>query len=102
MQLKVDDREDVRKATIGGALDVFSVQMLPAKAFAAMPDRVRSLVIDLRDVSFVDSAGVSALVKVHHEAHRRALDVHARLGDAQHRINETIVELLRRVLPVDD
>ena len=60
------------------------------------------VVIDLRDVSFVDSAGVSALVKVRQEARARALEVHAVLGGAQDRINATVVELLRRVLPCDD
>jgi hypothetical protein len=53
-------------------------------------------------VSFVDSAGVSALVRLQQEAKGRAVEVRARFGGAQHTINATVVDVLRRVLSVDD
>jgi anti-anti-sigma regulatory factor len=97
-----DDEATERRAEVRGAIDVFSSALLPVRALAGLPESARSLVIDLREVSFVDSAGVSALVKVRQEARSRALEVHAVLGNAQNRINSTVVELLRRVLPCDD
>ena len=69
------------------------------RALENLPDQTRAIVIDLREVSFVDSAGVSALVRLHQEATHRALDVHARLGAANERINATVVDVVRRVLP---
>jgi anti-anti-sigma factor len=98
----VDDQDDGRHAKVRGVLDVFSSPMLAKRALAGLPDQTRALLLDLKDVSFVDSAGVSALVRLRQEAKSRAIDVRARLGGAQHTINETVVELLRRVLPCDD
>ena len=98
----VDDQDDGRHARIRGVLDVFSSPALATRALAGLPEHTRALWIDLKDVSFVDSAGVSALVKLRQEATSRAVDVRARFGDAQQTINSTVVELLRRVLPCDD
>jgi anti-anti-sigma factor len=98
----VDDQDDGRHAKLRGVLDVFSSPVLPTRALAGLPEHTRALFVDLKDVSFVDSAGVSALVKLRQEAKSRAVEVRARLGDAQLTINSTIVELLRRVLPCDD
>ena len=102
IRIDVSDVADERVARVGGALDVFSSPMLTSRALASIPETARSLVIDLREVSFVDSAGVSALVKLRHEATLRDVDVRAHLGDAESRINATMVEVLRRVLPCDD
>jgi anti-anti-sigma factor len=98
----VDDQDDGRHARIRGVLDVFSSPLLATRALAGLPDDTRALLLDLKDVSFVDSAGVSALVKLRQEARTRAIEVRARLGGAQHTINTTVVDLLRRVLPCDD
>jgi anti-anti-sigma factor len=98
----VDEEAEGRRATVHGALDVFSSPTLARRVLAGLPDETHDVVIDLRDVSFVDSAGVSALVRLRQEGASRTIDVRARLGDAQHRINSTVLELLRRVLPCDD
>jgi len=98
----VDDNNGDRLAKVRGVLDVFSSPVLATRALAGLPDQTRALLIDLRDVSFVDSAGVSALVRLQQQAKARAVDVHARLGGAQDKINSTVVEVLRRVLPCDD
>src|SRR3954469_587223 len=103
MHVTVDDEQPkVRLAHVDGVLDVFTSPVLVARALGGLPDTARSLVIDLRDVSFVDSAGISALVRLGEEAQARAMDVHACLGDAGGRINATIADLIRRVLPCDD
>jgi anti-anti-sigma factor len=103
IRIDVDDSVDGdRLARVRGVLDVFSSPALAANALANLPDKTRDLIIDLRDVSFVDSAGVSALVRLQQEAKGRAVEVRARLGGAQHTINATVVDVLRRVLSIDD
>ena len=96
------DEEAGRLASIKGVLDVFSSPTLVKRALAGLPEHTHSIVIDLRDVSFVDTAGISALVRLHEEARDRALVVHAHLGGASKRMNATIVDVVRRVLPCDD
>jgi anti-anti-sigma factor len=98
----VDDRDHNRCAKVRGALDVFTSPSLPRRALEGLPDETNDLLLDLRGVSFVDSAGVSALVRLQQECRSRAVVVHARLGNAQHLIHSTVVDVLRRVLPVDD
>jgi hypothetical protein len=41
-------------------------------------------------------------VRLGEEAQLRAIEVHTRLGRAQERINATVVDVIRRVMPVDD
>jgi anti-anti-sigma factor len=97
-----DDDDGGRRARIRGVLDVFSSPALVARALAGLPDETRNLLIDLRDVSFVDSAGISALVRLRQEATSRAVEVKARLGKAQDTVNQTVIDVLRRVLPCED
>jgi len=104
VEIVLDDTDEAtgRLAKVRGALDVFTSPTLAKRALENLPDQTRAIVIDLRDVSFVDSAGVSALVRLRQEATHRALDVHARLGGASERINSTVVDVVRRVLPCVD
>jgi anti-anti-sigma factor len=102
LRVEVHDTGDERRARVDGALDVFSSPLLAVRALAGLPETAKSLIIDLRKVSFVDSAGVSALVKLHREAHARAVDVRAQFGDAHSKINATMIDVIRRVMPVDD
>jgi anti-anti-sigma factor len=104
VEIVLDDTDEAtgRLAKVRGVLDVFTSPTLATRALANLPDQTRSIMIDLRDVSFVDSAGISALVRLRQEATHRALDVHAHLGNARERINATVVDVVRRVLPCDD
>jgi anti-anti-sigma factor len=103
VRIEVKDSDDGdRLARVRGVLDVFSSPALAKRALANLPTKTHDLVIDLRDVSFVDSAGVSALVRLQQEARSRAVEVRARLGNAQHSINATAIDVLRRVIPIDD
>jgi anti-anti-sigma factor len=100
--ITLDDNDEGRLARVRGVLDVFTSPTLAARTLAGLPHETRELLIDLRDVSFVDSAGVSALVRLSQEAKHRAVRVHAQLNGAQGKINSTMVEVLRRVIPFDD
>ena len=104
VDIVLDDTDEAagRLAKVRGVLDVFTSPTLATRALANLPDQTRAIVIDLREVSFVDSAGISALVRLRQEATHRALDVHARLGGAQEHINSTVVDVVRRVLPCVD
>ena len=102
IQVDVADGQDGRRARVRGVLDVFSSPALATRALAGLPDETRKLIIDLRDVSFVDSAGISALVRLRQEATSRAVEVRARLGNAQETVNKTVIDVLRRVLPCED
>lgn len=97
-----DDTDEGRLARVRGVLDVFTSPALAAKVLKNLPSETRRLLIDLRDVNFVDSAGVSALVRLRQEGRARAIDVRGRLGGAQTQINDTIADLIKRVLPCDD
>lgn len=98
----VDDSDHSRVAKVRGTLDVFTSPALVGRTLANLPDGVRALVVDLADVSFVDSAGVSALVRLKQTAQSRAVDVRAHFGNAKYTMHSTIVDVLRRVLPCDD
>ncbi len=101
IEIEVDEGETSRLARVHGMLDVFSSSGLVQKALAGIPATAHSLVLDLRDVKFVDSAGVSAVVRLAQEAKSRAIELHTRIG-ATTKINETIVQTLCRVVPCDD
>src|SRR5690242_7644208 len=102
IHVTIDDDNQNRRASVRGVLDVFTSPALASQALAGLPDGTRDLLVDLRGVSFVDSAGVSALVRLQQECRSRAVAMHARLGNAQDVVHSTVVDVLRRVLPVDD
>jgi anti-anti-sigma factor len=100
-EVRVDDQPGVRVAEVSGVLDVFSAGVVGARILAGLPADSTELVLDLASVEFMDSAGVSALVRLREHARVRDLDVHARLGSAPH-MNPTVCAVLRRVLTCDE
>jgi anti-anti-sigma factor len=101
MDVLVDDRGGVRVVALRGPLDVFSASVVATRVLAGIPSDTTTLVLELAGIECIDSAGVSALVRLHEHARLRDLEVHARLGESPH-INPTIVSVLRRVFVVDD
>jgi anti-sigma B factor antagonist/stage II sporulation protein AA (anti-sigma F factor antagonist) len=61
------DREGCVRVILTGEIDMSNVDTL-AEALAAAPATAHSLVVDLADVTFLDSTGIAALLS----AHRRA------------------------------
>ena len=100
-EILIVDGAGVRVASVRGVLDVFSASVVGARILAKLPADVKQLVIDLDGIEFMDSAGVSALVRLREHAGTRGLDVHVRLGHAPH-MNPTVIAVLRRVLVCDD
>ncbi|MET1001271.1 MAG: STAS domain-containing protein [Acidimicrobiia bacterium] len=101
VHIEVEDEPGVRNCIFSGALDVFSASIVGARALAGLPADAKELVLQLRDLEFMDSAGISALVRLRDQARARGAEVHAQLGRAPH-INQTVVAVIRRVLVVDD
>ena len=99
--VEVDDELGVRVARVSGSLDVFSASVVGARILSKLPSDTMELVLDLDDIGFMDSAGVSALVRLRENAKLRTMNVHAHLGDAPH-VSPTLVAVLRRVFVVDD
>ena len=68
LTVDVDDRGDTAVLRARGEVDLLTVADLRAVVDAWLPSGVRTIVLDLRDVSFVDCAGVGMLA----DARRRA------------------------------
>jgi anti-anti-sigma factor len=100
-EVVVVDRFGVRAASVSGVLDVFSAGVVGARVLASLPADTHEIVLDLDGIEFMDSAGVSALVRLREHARHRSLEIHARLGRAPH-LNPTVLAVLHRVLDLDD
>ncbi len=96
------DRDDgVRIVTVSGAVDVFNAGALNRDAVAGLPHDAREIVLDLESVSFLDSAGISAIVKLVRQLRSKAIPMRASIGNDSS-LSPTIVELLRQIVPFDD
>jgi anti-anti-sigma factor len=99
--VETQDRPDgVRVVTVNGAVDVFSAGVLNRGAVANLPSRAREVVLDLERVSFLDSAGVSAIVKLVRELRSQSIPLRASIGDDTP-LSATVVDLLRQIVPCD-
>jgi anti-anti-sigma factor len=91
----------VRVVTVSGIVDVFNAGVLSRDAVAGLPNEAREIVLDLEAVSFLDSAGISAIVKLVRQFRTQSIELRASLG-TDSTLSPTIVELLRQVVPFDD
>jgi anti-anti-sigma factor len=94
------DRDGVRVVSVTGVVDVFNANSLSREAVAGLPDEAREVVLDLEAVSFLDSAGISAIVKLVRQFRSQAIPMRASLGQDSP-LSPTVVELLRQVVPFD-
>ena len=65
------DDPRIRLLTLSGALDLTTERQLNADLSELLGDRSRQLVVDLRDVTFVDSTCLAILVHAHQQLERR-------------------------------
>lgn len=94
------DENGVRMASLSGELDVFSSSVLESRLLAGLPSDTSELVVDVSELSAIDSGGISALVRLREHGRSRGLTVGLRLG-AVSQLNPTAHALLRRLWPVD-
>jgi anti-anti-sigma factor len=97
----LDRADGVRVVTVSGVVDVFNASTLSRDAVAGLPDNAREIVLDLESVSFLDSAGISAIVKLVRQLRSADIATRASIGEDSP-LSPTIVELLRRVVPFDE
>ncbi|MCU1429486.1 MAG: hypothetical protein JWL83_3486 [Actinomycetia bacterium] len=97
----LDRADGVRVVTVVGAIDVFSAGELNRDAVAGLPTDAREIVLDLEAVSFLDSAGISAIVKLVRQMRSQSVATRASLGE-ETPLSETIVDLLHHVVPFDE
>ena len=69
MQLSTEVVGDVGVIRVRGDVDSIEAPNLDDAAMALLADGARSLVIDCRDIDFIDSAGLQVMVRAHQEAH---------------------------------
>jgi anti-anti-sigma factor len=100
-EVAVVDEFGTRVASLRGVLDVFSAGVVGARVLAGLPADTHQIVLDLDGIEFMDSAGVSALVRLREHAVHRSVAVHARLGHTL-QLNPTVTAVLHRVLDVED
>ena len=98
-RVDVDDQPGQRIAKLSGPLDVYSSFLLAGKVLAGLPQDAHKLLLDLRSLSFLDSAGISALSKLRSAGRSRAIDVRVYLGD-ECALHESVKSVVRRILPL--
>jgi anti-anti-sigma factor len=67
----VDDTDDALVARVAGDLDILTSDQVKAELSERADGGVRTLVLDLADVGFVDSSGLGALVTLHRHVEAR-------------------------------
>lgn len=63
-QLEVEQESDVTIATVVGEIDISNARELKLAIAEAVPNHSRGLVVDLVDVTYLDSAGVNLLFEL--------------------------------------
>lgn len=59
---------DIGRLTLVGELDIATVPQLEKGAQAMLASRARKLIIDLSQLTFIDSSGLRLLIALNHEA----------------------------------
>ena len=62
---RVDARNGVTTVTLSGELDMATVAILNEQLASVQQDGTRAIVLDIRDLSFIDSSGLHALVRAY-------------------------------------
>jgi anti-anti-sigma factor len=68
LTVEVLNDDDVAVLVVRGELDVYSAPALDAAVDRVLQDGVRSLVIDLSDVGFIDSSGLRSMIRARKQA----------------------------------
>ena len=67
---QIDVRNDVANVALSGALDLATVPVLEERLARLEGDGVRAIMLDLRDLSFLDCSGLGAFVSARERANR--------------------------------
>jgi anti-anti-sigma factor len=93
--------EQASIVAVGGDVDLDTASMLEATLLSALASGVRDLIVELSEVTFLDSSGLSALVKVWHAASEQGGTI--RLTGASRNARKVLsITGLDQILPMDD
>jgi anti-sigma B factor antagonist len=67
-EARTEARNGVARVAMAGELDMVTVPILTKELALVEQDGVGAIMLDLRDVSFVDSSGLHALLQAHQRA----------------------------------
>ena len=70
-QITVNDEDDLRIVSVGGEVDASNAEDLRAAALEGFPNPARGLILDLRELSYVDSAGIAFIFEAAERLGRR-------------------------------
>lgn len=62
MEIRLRTRGEHRIVEVEGDIDYFSVSELKNSIFSLINDKVRSIILDLKDVEYMDSSGIGLIV----------------------------------------
>jgi anti-sigma B factor antagonist len=62
MDIQIRDRGDHRIISVNGEVDLYNVSELKKALFSAIDGSCISIVVDMKDVNYMDSSGIGALV----------------------------------------
>lgn len=62
MEIRLRTRGEHRIVEVDGDIDYFSVSELKNSIFSLINDKVRSIILDLKDVEYMDSSGIGLIV----------------------------------------
>jgi|SRR4051794_37736821 anti-sigma B factor antagonist len=71
LQIEVTRMDDIALAICSGEVDIDTAPRLEAQLRRALDDGARDVVVNLRDVTFIDSAGITALLRAAENARWR-------------------------------
>jgi anti-anti-sigma factor len=72
-RVEVRDRAGATVIAIAGELDLASSPVLQQEIDRVLQSGVPEVILDLRELDFMDSTGLSVLVRVHHASERAAV-----------------------------
>ncbi|HKT00275.1 MAG TPA: STAS domain-containing protein [Rugosimonospora sp.] len=101
LSFRADWQGDQARLSVGGEIDLLTAASLVETAGGLLGRNPATLVLDLAQVTFCDSAGVAALVKIYHQAATVSAQLRVRgAGDMVRHVLE--ISGVDRVIPVDD
>src|ERR1700712_1503402 len=70
-QIVVRDEDDLRVVAVGGEVDASNAEDMRSAALEGFPNSARGLILDLRNLSYVDSAGIAVIFEAGERLGRR-------------------------------
>jgi anti-anti-sigma factor len=91
-QVEIEQRDDVVVARLTGELDISVAESTGRKIAEAVPSSARGVVVDMSELEFMDSSGVSMLFALARQvgSHRQQLVVVAPTGKPVSRVLEIV------------